>query len=601
MRFRILGQLEVFDGNHWRGLGAARGRSLLAALLIRANHVVPVDQLIFELWGDTPPKTAPTQIHGYVMRLRRAIGDPGVLRTAPSGYRLVIGTADLDASAFAELAEQGQTAKDAELLNGALALWRGPALADIPPTTLVAAEANRLTELRLTAWEARVDADLERGRHAAVVGELAGHVKEHPLRERAWRQLMLALYRSGRQVEALRTYQQLRDTLVEEIGVEPCPAVQQLHQRILTEHAGEAGPCQLPAGIPDFTGRTEPLATLARLLDDRRADRPAPIAVLFGGPGVGKSTLAVHAARAASAAFPDGQLYLDLTGTAATPREPAVLLADLLRALGISDVPDSVPARETRYRSLLAGRRFLLVLDDAARADQVRSLLPPTGGSAVLVTSRRLLTDLAGARHIEVDAFSPKESRQLFASIVGADRVAREPAAAEAISGSCGQLPLAIRIAAGKLVGRPAWPLRILQERLAERSLGELRLGELDVRESFERSVRLLPDEASRAFRLLGLLSTRSVPGWVAGPLLDRRRADDVLDALVDANLLRLMATDASDQPHYRLPDLLRAYAAECAAAIPADERAAAIGRVLAAGSRRGELFAPRRLAATAG
>ncbi len=605
MRFRILGPMAVHDGTRWAGIGAAKWRSLLATLLIRTT-VVPIDQLVHELWGDTPPRTAATQVHGYVMRVRRAIGDPEgrVLVTAASGYQLVVGAEDVDARHFGVLAGEGRAAllagdprRAADVLGQALALWRGPALSDVTPSALVRTEIDRLTEAWLTAWETRVDADLECGRHFTLIGELQRHVEEHPLRERPWRQLMLALHRTGRRAEALQTYQRLRQTLVDEIGVEPCAAVQRLHQQILADPVaeGDVEPapellpvCQLPADVPDFTGRAEALDTIVRTLSGGGPDGPPPIAVVFGCPGVGKSTLTVHAARAVSPAFPDGQVYLDLTGTSGEPRDPAVMLAEVLRALGVTGagVPDGVHARATVYRSMLAGRRILFVLDDAAHSDQVRPLLPPTGGCAVVITSRRLLTDLVGAVHVEVEVFQRAEARQLLASVAGCERVAREPDEAEAILRSCGYLPLAIRIAAGKLAGRPAWSLRVLSDRLADESgklLSELRLGDLGVRASFDLSLRLLPDEAVRAFRLLGLLGAQSMPGWVVGPLLDRADADEVLDALVDANLVRLTTMDANGQPRYRLHDLLRAYAVEGAATIPEPDRRAAVHRVLAA------------------
>ena len=609
VRFRILGPLEVLNGTGWVGIGPPRCRSLLAALLIRRNEVLSVDQLVLELWGDTSPKTAATQVHGYVMRLRRALGDAEgrVLITTSGGYRIERGEHDVDVDLFEAQAEEGRTAlrtgrleKAADALGRALATWRGPALSDVTPTQLVTAESHRLTEQRLATWEACVEVDLKRGRHTTLIAELQRHVAEHPLREQTWRLLMIALYRSGRQAEALQTYQRLRRTIVDEIGVEPSGPLRELHQWLLAGDARlDAEPvvevsaeppevqpvCQLPADVPDFTGRTQQLEAVVGMLSGTRPDRPPPVVVVFGGPGIGKSTLAMHAAHAVSPDFADGQLYLDLAGTSEESREPAVMLAEILRTLGVTGtaIPDGLQARATLYRSLISGRRVLLVLDDAAQADQVRPLIPSTGSSAVLVTSRWLLTDLAGARHIELDVLTPPEAHELFAGIVGRERVAREPAQAEAIVRSCGYLPLAVRIAAGKLVGRPAWSLRVLNERLADQSrrLSELRLGEVGVRASFDLSLRLLPEDAVRAFRLLGLLGPQTVPGWVVGPLLDRRNADDVLDTLVDANLMRPTTTDVTGQARYRLHELLRAYAVEGAQSMPAPERAAGVRRAL--------------------
>ena len=606
MKFRLLGPVEVFDGARWVGVGAAKVRLLLVTLLVRPRQVVPIDLIVDELWGATPPKTAATQVHGYVLRLRRLLGDPDgrLLTTVAPGYRIEPADGDTDIRLFRAKADEGFQAERpedaAELLAAALAYWRGPAFADVPASAAIAAEAARLEEQRLAALDARVDADLECGRHAQLVGELQQLVDEHPLREQAWHRLMLALYRGGRQAEALQAFQRLRGIVVDELGVEPSAALRELHQKLLTDDPELAVPrrtpappaivvppiCQLPADVPDFTGRREPLDVLTALLADRSPDGPPPVSVISGGPGVGKSTLALHAARHAAPDFPDGQVYLDLAGTCSEPRDPAVLLAEVLHALGVTGaaVPNGLHARAGLYRSLLADRRILLVLDDAAHADQVRWLQPSTGTCAAIVTSRGVLTDLPGARHIELDVLDRAEARDLFTRIVGADRAGREPEHTTAILSACGYLPLAIRIAGGKLLGRPAWSLRVLRERLEDESrrLSELRLGDLGVRASFDLSVRLLPADAIRALRLFGMLGPLTVPGWVLGPLLDRAAADDELDALVDANLARITTTDVNGQPRYRLHDLLRAYAVEGADTIPLDERRAAVTRLLA-------------------
>ncbi|ALG13922.1 XRE family transcriptional regulator [Kibdelosporangium phytohabitans] len=338
---------------------------------------------------------------------------------------------------------------------------------------------------------------------------------------------------------------------------------------------------QLPSDVPDFTGREEQLDVVLTALREPASAGAPRVVVVVGGPGIGKSALALRTAHEIADEFADGQLYLDLAGTSDQPHDPSVLLAELLRALGVTGgaVPNGTAARATLFRSLLSDRRMLLVLDDAARSEQVRPLLPSSGGCGVLVTGRQLLTDLPGARHIELDVLSPAEARALFTGIVGANRVEAEPDEVEPIVRACGYLPLAIRIAAGKLAGRPAWPLRLLTERLADESrrLNELRLGELGVRASFEASIGQLPVDATAAFGLLGLMGPRAVPEWVLGPLLDRRFTDDVLDMLVDANLLRLAEIDVNGGPRYRMHDLLRTYAVE-----RADEPHAAVQRLLA-------------------
>jgi tetratricopeptide (TPR) repeat protein len=386
----------------------------------------------------------------------------------------------------------------------------------------------------------------------------------------------------------------VRRRLADQLGVEPGRRLRDLYARALRGDPGltpapAARPvlaplCQLPVDVADFVGRQEQLDQLTAVLMATEPDRPL-VTVVHGGPGVGKSTLASHAAHRVASRFTDGQLYLDLAGTSDMAREPAAVLAELLGALGVSggQLPDGVAARSALFRSLLSYRRVLLVLDDAAGAAQVRPLLPGRGECAVLVTSRRLLTDLPAARHVELDVLSDDEARSLFTRIVGRERVTGEPDQLAEIVRACARLPLAIRIAAGKLVGRPAWPLRLLAERLTDESrrLAELRLGELGVRTSFEASVDALPSDALLGFRLLGLLGPRTVPGWVFDPMLDRG-AEDVLDTLLDANLLTQSGIDRTGTPRYRLHDLLRAYAVEGASDVPEDARRAAVTRLAA-------------------
>jgi DNA-binding SARP family transcriptional activator len=328
-------------------------------------------------------------------------------------------------------------------------------------------------------------------------------------------------------------------------------------------------PHQLPADIPDFTGRGEAVAALVRALspDGREADGPPSIAVIVGPPGVGKSALAVHCAHAVRARYPNGQLHLCLGGTGPQePADPGDLLAEALRALGVAEaaLPGSVHERATLYRSLLAERPMLVFLDDAADAAQVRALLPGSA-CAVVVTSRRRITALPGTLLLELDPLSPAEGEELLGRIAGAARVAAEREAALAILDACGHLPLAIRVAGARLAGRPGWSLRELQRRLADEAtrLDELRAGDLEVRASFDLSYRDLPGDAAQAFRTLGLLGQASVPGWVADAVLDRHRADAVVDTLVDVSLLRQVGTDPLGQPRYRLHDLVRCTAME--------------------------------------
>lgn len=608
MRFGVLGLLYARINDHEVRLDGPRQAKMLAALLIDANNVVAMDRLIAVMWDGKAPATAVRQVQDAVSGLRRnltACGAPGsLISTRRGGYEIQLAPDQLDLLEFdhqRRLAEREQEPSETALtLRRALACWRGGALVDIASQALEI-DAARLNEQRAAVHKQCLRIELDLGQHRAVVDELTALLGERRYDEDVAEHLMIALYRCRRQGDALQVYERLRRTLAGELGVDPTPPIQALHRRILAADPALMVPAsgssdtppamampvrQLPLDVPDFVGRADALAEVARLLDPSASTRGA-VAVVVGGPGVGKSSLVTHAARLASAAFPDGQLYLNLAATSDEPRDPALMLAEALRALSIagSAIPNSLSERAALYRSLLAGRRMLVVLDDAGHADQVRPLLPGADGCAVLITSRSLLTQLPGARHIDLDMLSPAEARELFTGIVGPQRVEREPAEADAILACCGNLPLAIRIAGAKLTGRPAWSLRVLRERIEDESrrLAELRIGDLSVRASVELSVRLLPADAVRALSLLGLLGAYTLPGWVVGPLLDRADAEDELDTLVDASLVRLTATDAIGQPRYRLHDLIRTCAVEFAAQLPAADKRAAIIRVLSA------------------
>ncbi len=620
MRFGVLGPLHAQITGREVRLDGPRQAKMLAALLGDANNVVAMERLVAVMWDGKAPATAVRQVQDAVSGLRRnlaACGAPGsLISTRRGGYQIHLAPDQLDLLEFdheRHLAERHTAPfETADALRRALACWRGNALVDISSRVLEL-DAARLNEKRAATHKLCLSIELGLGRHREVIEELTALLREHPYDEHVAEHLMVALYRCRRQGEALQVYERLRRTLADELGVDPTPPLQALHQRILTADPALAAPVpamglsdtppespdaaatgpamampvrQLPFDIPDFVGRAEALAEVARLLDGSAPSR-APVAVIVGGPGVGKSSLVTHAARLASAIFPDGQLYLNLAGTSDEPRDPGLMLAEALRALSIagSAIPSGLSERAALYRSLLVDRRMLVVLDDAGHADQVLPLLPGADGCAVLITSRTLLTHLPGARHIDLDVLSPAEARELFTGIVGRRRVEREPAEADAILECCGNLPLAIRIAGAKLTGRPAWSLRVLRERIEDESrrLAELRIGDLSVRASVELSLRLLPADAVRALSLLGLLGPYTLPGWVVGPLLDRSDAEEVLDTLVDASLVRLTATDAIGQPRYRLHDLIRTCAVEIAAPLPAADKRDAIIRVLSA------------------
>ncbi|MEC3981774.1 AfsR/SARP family transcriptional regulator [Amycolatopsis sp. H20-H5] len=599
VRFRLLGSLAVTVGGEDLPLGGTKQRVLLAHLLLNANKLVSPGQLIEVLWPREPPTSATANLQTYVWRLRRRLPEAPEgtgLRTHGSGYSLVVAPADVDAHRFTQLvAEATQAREDGSprsalsLLAAAEALWRGAPLEDLPIVPAWDAELGRLAEGRLAAVEERLALQVRLGAHDQAIAELIVLLAEHPYRERLWQQYLLALRGAGRRAEALQAYATARERLVTELGVEPGPELRAVQAAILSgeevqaDEPREISPSrQLPADIPDFTGREEYVRELELALC---ADRGTPaVAVLTGPPGTGKTALATHVAHRLAARFPDGQFYVDLAATGA-PRDPAEVLADFLHALGVTGnaVPAGLDQRAALFRSRISGRRVLLLLDDTATAQQVRPLLPAGAGCAVLITTRGRLPELAGARQLELTVFGEREAGLLLAGIAGADRVRGEPAEAAAIVRCCGYLPLAIRIAGARLAGRQAWSLRTLHDRLADESsrLSELRAGELGVRSSFELSLRQLSVAAQHAFCRLALLGPQDFPSWVLDALLDSSGAHDVLDVLVDANLISLAGMDSGGNPRYRLHDLLRCYAAEVLAGESPQERRLSLERAL--------------------
>src|SRR5215216_933779 len=599
MQFRLLGPLEVWDGDEQIDLGGAQQRALLALLLLNANRTVRRAQVIDWLWDTEPPRTAGDLVLQYVSRLRRALrrcrtaeGSSRRLLTHASGYLLQVEPDELDLDRFERLVDQAHQAiatHDLDVATGtlrqALGLWRGPALANLPLSLAVGAESARLEEARLVALEERLEVDLALDRHALLVGELEALVASYPDRERPRRQLMLALYRSGRRAKALTVYRNTRKMLVEELGLEPSPALQQLERAILRadpalepvqlaasatldEPGSPGGPCQLPPDIDDFTGREAALAEVRQLLEGEQATAIV-ISAIAGKAGVGKTALAVRVAHRLRPRFPDGQLYVNLRGAEAEALDPADVLAGFLRALGVEGalIAEGLEERVRQFRSRLADRRVLIVLDNAGDEAQVRALLPASPGCAALVTSRALLSGLEAAHQLPLDVLEPDQAMALLAMLAGPRRVDAEPEAAAAIARLCGWLPLAVRIAGARLAGRPQWPLALLAERLANehRRLDELTTGDLEVRASVALSYHSRGEAERRLFRLLGLLAAPSVPAWVAAALLDTgpMEVEGLLERLVDAQLVEAAGQDQTGQLRYRLHDLLRVYARE--------------------------------------
>jgi DNA-binding SARP family transcriptional activator len=610
--FRVLGPLEVVVDGRVVPVSAPRQQAVLASLVLRANQLVPVERLVGELWAEDPPANAEVAVRMAVSRLRRLLG-AGVLVTGAGGYLLRVDLDQVDAHRFERLAAEGRAALEegaaeraAELLRAALGLWRGPVVSGARPTAAVAAEATRLELERLSVLEARVDAELACGRHVEVLGELESLVGEHPLRERLWGQLMVALYRSGRQAQALEAFQQLRRRLVGELGIEPGPELARLHQAVLRHDPelqpsgpsapeAERGrpPAQLPADLADFTGREDDLARLDRLADSDRGGAAMVISAIEGMGGIGKSALAIHAAHRLAPRFPDGQLYVNLQGATAglAPLEPLEVLGRFLRALGVAggQVPGEVAEAAAMFRSVVAGRRLLVVLDNAADVAQVAPLLPGVPTCGVLVTSRRVLASLDGAVHLHLDVLAPEEATALLGRLAGAERVAAEPEAAASVARLCGFLPLALRIAGARLAARPGWSLRVLADRLGDERerLAELELAERGVRASLAVSYEALRSSgdatdraAADAFGLLGVPDGPDFGVPVVARLLDRDEpaSEALLERLVDAQLL-----ETASPGRYRMHDLMRLYARELAARhSPEADRTAALTRALA-------------------
>ncbi|OIJ69906.1 AfsR/SARP family transcriptional regulator [Streptomyces mangrovisoli] len=590
LRFGVLGPVRAWRDGEPLPMGSPQQRALLAALLLREGRTATAAELIDALWGPEPPSQALAAVRTYASRLRKVLA-AGVLVSESGGYAVRgLGDGVLDLAEAQDLAAEAEKARGAgdltrarDALNRALALWDGEPLAGVPGP-YADAQRVRLEEWRLQLLESRLDMDLEQGCHAEAVSELTALTAAHPLRERPRELLMLALYRSGRQAEALAVYADTRRLLAEELGVDPRPGLGELQQRILRADPGLAQPsapvaepapvvvrpAQLPATVPDFTGREAFVAELSEVLasaSEAEGDgRVMAVSALAGIGGVGKTTLAVHVAHRARTAFPDGQLYVDLQGAGARAAEPETVLGAFLRALGTADsaIPDSLQERAALYRSVLDGRRVLVLLDNARDAAQVRPLLPGTEGCAALVTSRVRMVDLAGAHLVDLDVMAPDEALALFTKIVGEERVRAERTAALDVVAACGFLPLAIRIAASRLAARRTWTVSVLAAKLADerRRLDELQAGDLAVKATFELGYGQLEPAQARAFRLLGLADGPDISLAAAAALLDLPADDteELLEALVDTSLVESAAPG-----RYRYHDLVRLYARSCA------------------------------------
>jgi DNA-binding SARP family transcriptional activator/tetratricopeptide (TPR) repeat protein len=616
MGFYLLGPLTVQVDGAVVHISKGKQRVILAALLLDAGHTVTADRLAELSWGPVPPSSAAATLQNYVKRLRQALGTGRErIITQPGGYLIRLQPGELDVSVMDNAVTQARRAARADDWTGvaaraadALACWRGEPLCDVDLGVLGLHEIARLTDLRFQARELRVEAGLRLGRPDEAADEAQQLTLDAPLREHPRALLMAALYGCGRRAEALAAYRDARTVLIDELGSEPGPKLQTLHQQILADDpallpavimtpsatSGNARPLatlprELPAAVSGFTGRDSELAALSGLLADT-PDGLAPamlITAIGGTAGVGKTALALQWAHQAAGRFPDGQLYVNLRGYDPGPPVAAGdALGRFLRALGMPgpDIPAETEERAACYRSLLAGRQMLIVLDNAADADQVRPLLPGTPGSVAVVTSRDTLAGLVardGARRLDLDVLPMPDAVSLLRTLIG-DRVDAEPAAAAALAAQCGRLPLAMRVAAELAVARRAASLASLAADLADQQgrLDLLQAGgdaRTAVRAVFSWSLRHLDPGAVRAFRLLGSHPGPDLePGAAAaltGTSLDQ--AGQVLGRLTRAHLIQ--ATGAG---RYAMHDLLRDYARELAAA-EGDEQRAGLTRLL--------------------
>jgi DNA-binding SARP family transcriptional activator len=594
MHFGVLGTLEARIGAAPCPLGPFKQRVVLALLLCNANSIVPVDLLAEALWGDDLPRTAYKNLQVYISTLRRILfSGNGQARLAYRirGYQIELSTSELDALLFNDLAHQGRmalrdgaVASAARTLEAALAMWRSDALMDLRGVPAIEAEAVRLENRRLSVYEDWFEAELAIGNHAHVLDAIEDMVRRHPMRERLRTAQFVALNRCGRRAEALAEYEELRQLLSRELGLQPSPALARLYQAILADDPvldapqGTSGPVrlfaettahlnQLTRDLADFTGREEVTARLVSAVQAQ--SRQVQVTVISGPPGVGKTALAVHVGHQLMTKRADGQILVRLRSATGEPRHASAVLGELLRSFGLgSRLPRSLEERAALYRSWLAERKMLIILDDAHDEAQVRPLLPGTGECDVLVTSRRHLGGLEAADHVTLRPFDVLEAVALLAKVTGDDRVRQSPQDAERIAIACAMMPLAIRISGAKLKAEPRATLDDLATRLEDERylLDELSVGDLTIRACAAEYERELAGRDTASFLRLGSLSaTRFTLDDFAAVLNGSgHEAEAVLSRLVAANVVSSTPpAGAGGQRAFSIPRWLRLYARE--------------------------------------
>ncbi|WP_371673611.1 tetratricopeptide repeat protein [Streptomyces sp. NBC_00289] len=662
---RLLGSVEVWgDGRRLR-LGG-KPLTVLSALVVHLGEVLATGRLVDLVWEEQAPVTATALVASHVSAARRELGGAprdSPIRTRAPGYVCDLDPGRIDSRRFEtllreaeRLARQGRAADAAEVLSDALDLWRGPDALEGMEQSFARIEAARLGELRLVAHEERFGLGLVLGRDERVIAPLLAHVAAHPLRERPRGQLMTALFRTGRVPDALRVYRQGRDSLREELGIEPGAELRALHRAVLNhddtllgggrlpagpgqvparpraalvDPAGGAAdpplapspgdaddrpdsggdrdrpsaptgaalveaapltPSHLPPDVADFVGRDEEADWAADLL--RRVQEPGrtapPIAVISGRSGVGKTALAVHVGHRTATLFPDGRLFLDLRASDSAPVQASDALARLLRALGVDPEQASGGPEDLvgLYRTHVAPRRILLILDNAADESHLRPLLPPGAGCAVLITSRRRLAGLEGAQHLDLAAPDERDALELLTTVAGPARTEAGRHDLAEIVALCGRLPLALRIAGARLAARPHWPPGRLAARLRDerQRVNELRAGDLELRTSLELAYSDLRPKERAALRRLALMDLPDFASWIASPLLDidTDDAEEAVERLVDCHFVDVLGVDGTGRTRYRIHDLVREHARErCLAEESPAERTSAVLRLV--------------------
>ena len=604
VRFGILGNLEGRRAGHPLELGPAKQRSVLGLLLCRANHVVSVAALSEALWDDAPPRTAHKNLQVYLSAIRRLIySGPGGFEAdgaarlvrRPPGYLLQIAPDQLDALRFHELAAAGRLAVRggdavvaAGLLGRAIGLWRGPALPELASSQAIAAEADRLYEHYLAAYEDWAETKLRLGQHTDVVGAVEHLVQRHPFRERLRQAQMLALYRSGRQTEALAQFDAMRQRLAGELGLDPSPVLLRLYKSMLSGEQSATGGLDptvpahgsarltatntLPRDISDFTGRT---AEVRVLLDTLNQGSRSGITVVNGPAGAGKTALVVHCAHQLADRFPDGRMLISLRGPDDRPRSIGDVLGDTLRGLGMTGaLPGSSDERAALLRESTAARDMLLILDDAATEAQVRSLLAAAPEVVTVVTSRRYLGGLESAVHLAVGALPESVAVQLLGQLIGRDRILAEPSTAAGIVAACDRLPLALRIVGTKLALLRHVTLSQYIRRLndEQRLLDELVVGDLEVRSRLAAWHQDLRPQEQMALSRLASLSDTTFTVEDAAVCLDLAlpQAEEVVERLIEAHLVQADAGEVEahstwGMATYSLPWVVRVFARQVA------------------------------------